>query len=199
MKGFSMTSATPAMRERYLAESVATASPAKLLLMLFDRLVLDLSRGEQALLDGDRPGARENLLHAQDIVMELQVSLKLDVWEGAKDLARIYAFVTTELINATRGGSAAALTRPFTTTHVARLPRTMLRRFILVSSVRTGTLPTIGLTPAGARLSAPFDRHLVGRGDSGAGDGGVRQCLELFGDLFDQRSPGPPEQFRVRQ
>ena len=101
-----MNSATPAVRERYLADSVATASPAKLLLMLFDRLVLDLSRGEQALLDGNRPEARVNLLHAQDIVMELRMSLNHDVWEGAKDLDRIYAFVGTELINANVKGDA---------------------------------------------------------------------------------------------
>ena len=101
-----MTSATPAMRERYLADSIATASPARLLVMLFDRLVLDLSRGEQALLDGNRPEARENLLHAQDIIMELRVTLKPDVWEGAADLDRLYAFVTTELINANVHGDA---------------------------------------------------------------------------------------------
>ncbi|GAB1694681.1 flagellar export chaperone FliS [Krasilnikovia sp. M28-CT-15] len=95
-----MTSATPAMRERYLADSIATASPAKLLVMLFDRLVLDLTRGEQALLDGDREEARVNLLHAQDIVLELQSSLKPDAWDGAADLAAIYAFVMKELVNA---------------------------------------------------------------------------------------------------
>lgn len=101
-----MTSATSAMRERYLADSISTASPAKLLMMLLDRLVLDLTRGEQALLAGDRPEARENLLHAQDIVMELRVTLNLDAWEGAGDLARLYAFVTTELINANVKGDA---------------------------------------------------------------------------------------------
>ncbi|RZU50450.1 flagellar protein FliS [Krasilnikovia cinnamomea] len=95
-----MTSASPAMRERYLADSIATASPAKLLVMLYDRLVLDLTRGEQALLDGDREDARTNLLHAQDIVLELQTSLKPDVWDGAADLAAIYAFVMTELVTA---------------------------------------------------------------------------------------------------
>ncbi|MEU7903100.1 flagellar export chaperone FliS [Actinoplanes sp. NPDC049118] len=100
-----MTS-SPAMRERYLADSIATASPAKLLVMLFDRLVLDLSRGEQALLAGNRPEARGNLLHAQDIVMELHTSLDVNVWEGAADLARLYAFVTTELINANVQGDA---------------------------------------------------------------------------------------------
>lgn len=94
------------MRERYLADSIATASPAKLLMMLLDRLVLDLTRGEQALLAGNRPEARENLLHAQDIVMELHTTLDVNVWEGAADLARLYAYVTTELINANVQGDA---------------------------------------------------------------------------------------------
>lgn len=91
---------SPAMRQRYIADSVATASPAKLLLMLFDRLVLDLNRGEQALLAGNRPEANTHLLHAQDIVTELHVSLDMDVWDGAAGLAALYTFVETELVNA---------------------------------------------------------------------------------------------------
>ena len=95
------------MRARYIADSVATASPAKLLLMLFDRLILDLTRGEQALLAGDRPEANNHLKHAQDIVTELHVSLRLDVWDGAAGLAAIYAFVETELVNANVRGDVA--------------------------------------------------------------------------------------------
>jgi flagellar protein FliS len=102
-----MTNPSPAMRERYLADSVATASPAKLLLMLFDRLVVDLNRGEQALLAGDRPEANTHLKHAQDIVTELHVSLDLDAWDGAAGLASLYAFVETELINANIRGDVA--------------------------------------------------------------------------------------------
>jgi flagellar protein FliS len=98
------------MRERYLAESVATASPAKLLLMLFDRLVVDLNRGEQALLAGDRPEANTHLKHAQDIVTELHVSLDLDAWDGAAGLASLYAFVENELITANIRGDAAKVT-----------------------------------------------------------------------------------------
>jgi flagellar protein FliS len=95
------------MRERYLADSVATASPVKLLLMLFDRLIVDLNRGEQALLNGDRPEANTQLKHAQDIVTELHVSLDLDAWDGAAGLASLYAFVETELITANIRGDAA--------------------------------------------------------------------------------------------
>jgi flagellar protein FliS len=101
-----MTTA-PNMRERYLTDSVNTATPAKLLMMLFDRLVLDLTRGEQALLENDRPQANTHLLHAQDIVTELHVSLDLDAWEGAARLAALYAFVETELVNANVRGDAA--------------------------------------------------------------------------------------------
>ena len=95
------------MRARYIADSVATASPAKMLMMLFDRLVLDLARGEQALVDGNRPEANTHLLHAQDIVTELHVSLNMDAWDGAARLGALYAFVETELVNANVRGDAA--------------------------------------------------------------------------------------------
>jgi flagellar secretion chaperone FliS len=102
-----MTTPSPAIRARYLADSVATASPAKLLVMLYDRLVVDLNRGEQALIAGDRPEANTHLKHAQDIVTELHVSLDLQAWDGAAGLASLYAFVETELINANIRGDAA--------------------------------------------------------------------------------------------
>lgn len=95
-----MTVPSPAMRERYLADSVATASPAKLLTMLYDRLVLDLNRGEEALRTGDRGAASRLLIHAQDIVLELRTSLNLDAWDGASRLSQIYTFLLTELIGA---------------------------------------------------------------------------------------------------
>ena len=99
-----MTVPNPAMRERYLADAIATAPPAKLLVMLYDRLVLDLSRGEEALQAGDRVTASGHLIHAQDIVLELRTSLKLDVWEAATGLAQLYTFVLTELIHANMNG-----------------------------------------------------------------------------------------------
>ncbi len=102
-----MTTPSPAIRARYLADSIATASPAKLLVMLYDRLVVDLNRGEQALIAGDRPEANTHLKHAQDIVTELHVSLDLQAWDGAAGLASLYTFVETELINANIRGDAA--------------------------------------------------------------------------------------------
>ena len=102
-----MPSPTPAMKARYLADTIHTASPAKLLMMLFDRVVLDLVRGEQALLAGNRPEANTQLLHAQDIISELHMSLDMDAWAGSAGLAQLYVFAVTELVNANVKGDAA--------------------------------------------------------------------------------------------
>lgn len=83
---------------RYVSDSVTTMSPAQLLLSLYDRLVLDLDRAEAA-LRGGQP-AHQLLLHAQDIVAELRSSLDVDAWEGGPQLASLYSFFLTELVNA---------------------------------------------------------------------------------------------------
>ena len=89
-----------ALRARYLGDTVATASPQQLLVMLYDRLALDLERGQTALIAGDRETASEQLQHAQEIVMELQGSLQVDAWEGGPRLASLYTWLLTELITA---------------------------------------------------------------------------------------------------
>jgi len=97
---------TPSPRSRYLADSVTTASPARLLLMLYDRLILDLAHGEEALRTGDRGTANTRLLSAQAIIVELRSSLDLSVWEGAAGLASLYGYLLTELIQANVHGNA---------------------------------------------------------------------------------------------
>jgi len=97
-------STAASLRARYLGDTVATASPQQLLVMLYDRLALDLERGEEALVEGDRARAREQLLHAQEIVIELQGSLRVDVWEGGPRLAALYGWVLGELIQANLKG-----------------------------------------------------------------------------------------------
>lgn len=86
------------MRNRYLQDSISTASPGKLLIMLYDRLVLDLVQGEDALRAGERELANDKLNHAQEIVLELRTTLDLEAWSGAPGLASLYGFLLTELI-----------------------------------------------------------------------------------------------------
>lgn len=90
----------PMLRNRYVNDSIATASPARLLTMLYDRLVLDLQRAETAQREGDREAAHLQLTHAQDIVVELRSSLNMDVWEGAAGLASLYTFLLGEMMQA---------------------------------------------------------------------------------------------------
>ncbi|WP_104526387.1 flagellar export chaperone FliS [Blastococcus atacamensis] len=89
-----------ALRARYMGDTVATASPQQLLVMLYDRLALDLERAETALVAGDRTAASEQLTHAQDIVFELHSSLRVDLWEGGPRLASLYTWLITELVQA---------------------------------------------------------------------------------------------------
>lgn len=97
---------SPQLRDRYLQDSINTASPAKLLLMLYDRLVLDLMQAEEALGNGDHEAAYERITHAQEIVIELRTSLDVDAWSGAPALANLYTFLLTELIGANVGRDA---------------------------------------------------------------------------------------------
>ncbi|MEV6297989.1 flagellar export chaperone FliS [Actinoplanes sp. NPDC051861] len=90
----------PNLRDRYLQDSINTASPAKLLTMLYNRLILDLTQGEDALRNDEREIAYEKINHAQEIVLELRTTLDVEAWDGAPGLANLYGFVLTELIGA---------------------------------------------------------------------------------------------------
>ena len=89
-----------ALRARYLGDQITTASPQRLLVMLYDRLALDLERAHSALTAGDREEAGDQLKHAQDIVFELRSSLRVEAWEGAPRLAALYSWLITELTQA---------------------------------------------------------------------------------------------------
>lgn len=96
-----MTTLNP--RETYLAASVSTATPSQLLVMLCERLVLDVERGADALRRGEPSQAHEPLLHAQEIVLELNASLDVEAWKGAPGLAALYDFLHHELVRANMG------------------------------------------------------------------------------------------------
>jgi flagellar protein FliS len=87
-------------RNQYLADSVLSAPPARLLTMLYDRLLLDLGRAETAQQAANWPAAAENLIHAQAIIAELSSSLNTDAWDGADGLLGLYNYAATALVNA---------------------------------------------------------------------------------------------------
>ena len=60
-----------AAQARYRDEAILSASPERLVTMLYDRLMLDLERGEAAQRAGEWQEANAQLQHAQAIVAEL--------------------------------------------------------------------------------------------------------------------------------
>ncbi|CCG01801.1 flagellar export chaperone FliS [Blastococcus saxobsidens] len=88
------------LRARYLGDTVATSSPQQILVMLYDRLALDLQRAQEAVAGGDRSRGNDELQHAQAIVMELLSSLRVDAWEGGPRLAGLYNWLLGELVQA---------------------------------------------------------------------------------------------------
>lgn len=88
------------IRNRYVGASVDTAPPARLVTMLYDRLVRDLVTAEAALAGSDLEGANRALIHAQEIVWELAAGLDPTKWSGGPALAALYQFMLEELLNA---------------------------------------------------------------------------------------------------
>ncbi len=103
-----MTTMTHASaRQRYAANAVTTASPARLLVMLYERLLRDLASAEQALGDRDHAKANDQLQHAQQIVLELRTSLDTTAWSGGPALASLYTYLHGELVSANLEKDAA--------------------------------------------------------------------------------------------
>jgi flagellar protein FliS len=102
-----------AQRNRYMSNSVATASPARLVTMLYDALVRDLVVAEQAIGEADYFATNEKLCHAQEIVIELQSGLDATAWDGGTALGALYTFLHTELVtaNASKDGERVAACR----------------------------------------------------------------------------------------
>lgn len=87
-------------RSAYLDASVTTASPARLLVMLYERLVLDCQRALEAQQAGDHATAHAQLLHAQEIVIELNSSLDTEMWTGGPAMASLYDYLHVRLVRA---------------------------------------------------------------------------------------------------
>jgi flagellar protein FliS len=81
-------------RARYLRDRVMTATPAQRVVMLYDRLALDLT---QAAAAADPATAGQHIGHACQVVAELLGSLDLSAGGPADNLASIYGYLLKEL------------------------------------------------------------------------------------------------------
>lgn len=90
-----------------LDTTIARADSAQLLVMLYDRLVLDVRRGLEAQRHGDLAETVRQLTHARDIVTELQQNLRVEEFKGGYDLAALYEFLNRRLVMASIGKDTA--------------------------------------------------------------------------------------------
>ncbi len=100
MMTMTMSAGSNAQRSRYNRDAVLSATPVRLLTMLYDRLLLDLNRAEAAQQRQDWQTASDNLLHAQAIVSELSTSLIVEAWDGGEGLFSLYTYVSTAMVSA---------------------------------------------------------------------------------------------------
>lgn len=88
------------LRTRFSNEGLETASPARIVVMAYDRIDRDLAGAIVALEARDVQRSHDLLCHAQDLVHELHNMLDLDAWEHAGKLASIYRYVIDLLVQA---------------------------------------------------------------------------------------------------
>lgn len=85
------------LRDEYLKQSVMTASPAELVVMLFDACIKNLKLAEILLNEEGRIGdAGVRLTKAQEIIGELMASLNLEI-PLSHQLLPIYQFLLSSL------------------------------------------------------------------------------------------------------
>jgi flagellar protein FliS len=94
---------------RYASDAAATVNPARLLTMLYDRLVQDLNVAETAMRDGDVESTGERVGQAQEILLELHATLDLSVWPEGEPLARLYLWIVGELSTARLRGNPQSI------------------------------------------------------------------------------------------
>lgn len=89
-----------ALADRYQSDGMSVSSPQKLLLAVFDRLVRDLADAVEAIENIDVEVAHRSLVHAQDLVHELNLALEPEVWPAATELGSVYQHVLDLLVEA---------------------------------------------------------------------------------------------------
>ena len=82
----------------YQDHKITTASPTRIVVLIFERLALDLERAITALDTNQSP--HEHLVHAQELLTALLDALDTNAWEHAPQLASIYLTVHRDLITA---------------------------------------------------------------------------------------------------
>lgn len=86
--------------DRYTTDGMASTSPNKLLLRVFDRLERDLRTAATASITGDIEVAHSALVNAQELVHELRLALDPTIWPPAVELRSLYDYLYRRMVDA---------------------------------------------------------------------------------------------------
>ncbi len=89
---------------RYAQDGTQVVSPNRLVVLLYERLLKDLDAAVVLLEDGN--SAHAPLVHAQDVIDALDLSLDVSEWSGGPGLRLIYEHCYRELVSANLDGHA---------------------------------------------------------------------------------------------
>ena len=94
---------------QYQQSQAATASPGELILMLYGGAIKFINKSRLHIEAGEVEGAHKNLIAAQNIVMELMVTVDNSAGPLASNLVDLYSYMYRRLVEAnTRKDAVAA-------------------------------------------------------------------------------------------
>ncbi|MCK0472959.1 flagellar export chaperone FliS [Halalkalibacter sp. APA_J-10(15)] len=99
---------TTQLQSVYKQNSMQTASPGELTLMLYNGCLKFIKQANKAIEENNVEGRSHSIQRAQDIIRELMVTLKTDS-EAAENMMRLYDFILNRLIEANVKNDAKAL------------------------------------------------------------------------------------------
>lgn len=132
---------------QYTSHSARTASPGRLVVMLYDGFLRFAAQARLATERGDAAEAGTKLTRAQDIVTELRVTLDMTQGEIAHNLARIYDYVLERLTHARLRRDGAAIEEAIA--HMADLREAWVAIAATPRPTVAGARPAVGVDLAG--------------------------------------------------
>lgn len=95
----SMNAANAQAYNNYKKATVESTSPGKLLVMLYDGAIRNVDTAKKAIENKDMNTAHQQLVNAQDIILELISTLNMD-FEISQSLFSLYEYLHYQLVQA---------------------------------------------------------------------------------------------------
>ncbi len=86
--------------KKYKETQIKTATQGKLIVMLYDGAIKFLNHAKEALQNNNVEESHNKLTRAQDIIMELVLSINLEAGDIAKKLYNLYLYMNKKLMEA---------------------------------------------------------------------------------------------------